>query len=62
LYGSPVKLSDGSTVTADDAYLSASILNPSSQIVADFETQVMPVFTFTPEEIANIIAYIKTLK
>lgn len=62
LYGSPVKLSDGSTVTADDAYLSESILNPSAQIVAGFETQVMPVFTFTPEEIANIVAYIKTLK
>jgi cytochrome c oxidase subunit II len=62
LYGSPVKLSDGSTVNADEAYLSESILNPSAKIVAGFETQVMPVFTFTPEEIANIVAYIKTLK
>jgi mono/diheme cytochrome c family protein len=30
--------------------------------VAGFESQVMPAFTFTVEEIANIIAYLKTLK
>lgn len=62
LYGSQVLLSDGTTVTADDAYLSESILNPSAKIVAGFESQVMPAFTFTDEEIANIVAYLKTLK
>jgi cytochrome c oxidase subunit 2 len=64
LYGSQVPLSDGSTVTADDAYLKESILNPSVKIVAGFETQLMPAAfsALTDEEIANIIAYIKTLK
>lgn len=62
LYGSQVLLSDGTTVTADDAYLSESILNPFAKIVAGFESQVMPAFTLTDEEIANIVAYLKTLK
>ena len=63
LFGSQVSLSDGSTVIADDAYLAESILDPSAKIVAGFETQIMPAFTiFTEEELANIIAYLKTLK
>ncbi len=63
LFGSQVPLSDGTTVTADEAYLAESILNPSAKIVAGFETQAMPAFaTLTEEEIANILAYLKTLK
>ena len=63
LFGSQVPLSDGTTVTADEAYLTESILNPSAKIVAGFETQAMPAFaTLTEEEIANILAYLKTLK
>jgi cytochrome c oxidase subunit 2 len=62
LFGSQVLLSDETTVTADEAYIKESILNPSAKIVAGFESQVMPAFTFTVEEIANIIAYLKTLK
>lgn len=62
LFGSQVQLSDGTSVTADEAYLKESILNPSAKIVAGYETQVMPAFTFTDEEIANIIAYLQTLK
>jgi cytochrome c oxidase subunit 2 len=62
LYGSDVKLSDGTTVTADDAYISQSILDPQSQIVAGFENQRMLQFSFTQEQVADIVAYIKTLK
>jgi cytochrome c oxidase subunit II len=62
LFGSQVQLSDGTTVTADEAYLTESIHNPSAKIVAGFETQIMPVFPLTDEQIANIVAYIKTLK
>ena len=62
LYGSQVKLSDGTTVTADEAYLTESIKSPQAKIVAGFETQLMPTFGFTDEQIANIVAYIKTLK
>jgi cytochrome c oxidase subunit II len=62
LFGSQVELSDGTTVTADAAYLTESILKPSAKIVAGFETQVMPAFPLTEEDVANIVAYIKTLK
>lgn len=62
LFGSQVELSDGSTVTADEAYLAESIREPSASIVAGFETQVMPVIPLTDEDIVNIIAYLKTLK
>jgi cytochrome c oxidase subunit 2 len=63
LYGSTVPLLDGSTVTADDAYFAESILDPNAKVVADFASpSVMPPFKLTDEEIANIIAYIKTLK
>ncbi len=62
LYGSKVKLSNGSTVTADDAYIHESIKAPQAKIVAGFETQLMPTFPFTDNQINDIVAYIKTLK
>ena len=62
LAGSQVPLSDGTTVVADDAFLAESILMPQAKIVAGFENQQMPVYNFTEEQIADIIAYIKTLR
>jgi cytochrome c oxidase subunit 2 len=62
LAGSQVPLSGGGTVVADDAYLKESILQPQAKIVAGFEGQQMPVYTFTDEQVADIIAYLKTLK
>jgi len=62
LAGSEVPLSGGGTVVADDAYLLESILKPQAKIVAGFEAQQMPVYNFTEEQVADIIAYIKTLK
>ena len=62
LFGSQVKLSDGTVVTADEAYITQSILEPQSQIVAGFENQKMIQFSFTPDQVADIVAYIKTLK
>jgi mono/diheme cytochrome c family protein len=63
LYGSTVNLADGSTVTADDAFITQSILEPNATIVEGFPSpSVMPPYTLTDEEISNIIAYIKTLK
>jgi cytochrome c oxidase subunit 2 len=62
LAGSQVPLTDGSVVTADDAYLHESIKAPQAKIVAGFETQLMPTYGFTDEQIANIVAFIKTLK
>jgi cytochrome c oxidase subunit 2 len=62
LYGSQVKLTDGRVVTADDAYLKESIKSPQAKIVAGFETQLMPNFGLSDPDIADIVAYIKTLK
>ena len=62
LYGSDVKLEDGTTVVADDAFLAESILNPKAKEVAGFAPTVMPAYALNETEIANIIAYLKTLK
>ena len=62
LYGSPVPLSDGTTVIADDRYIRDSILMPSSQVVASY-APVMPSFAGVvgEEDLIKLIAYIKSL-
>jgi len=62
LAGSQEELTDGTIVLVDDAYLTESIHDPQAKIVAGFETQLMPTYGFTDEEIENIVAYIKTLR
>src|ERR1700680_4386928 len=44
VFGKPVLLEDGRTVTADENYISESILSPSAKIVSGFKP-IMPVFT-----------------
>jgi cytochrome c oxidase subunit 2 len=62
VYGKPVKLSDGSTVIADDAYLRESVLYPSAKIVQGYGP-IMPTFKgqVTEEQLLQLIAYIKSL-
>jgi len=60
LYGSEVELEDGSTVTADDEYLTRAIEDPGDQIVKGF-TGVMPDRDISSEDVAKIVAYLKTL-
>ena len=62
LFGRQERLTDGSVITVDDAYLHESIRAPQAKIVAGFENQLMPAYDFTDEQIADIIAYIKTLR
>ncbi len=62
LFGSQVKLSDGRTVTANEAYLTESIKSPNAKIVAGFPANVMPQFNLTDQEIQSIVSYIETLK
>ena len=62
LAGSEVELVGGVIVVADDAFLSESILQPQAKIVAGFEGQQMPAYGFTEEQVADILAYIKTLR
>jgi cytochrome c oxidase subunit 2 len=66
LYGSQVQLSTGQTVTANDAYLLESILDPDKQIVKGFPKGVMSA-TIRPGSVsaANakaLIAFIKSKK
>jgi cytochrome c oxidase subunit 2 len=62
IYGRTEQLADGSSVVVDDAYIHESILDPKAKEVAGFSPTIMPPYTFTDEEIADIIAYLKTLK
>ncbi|HZT68139.1 MAG TPA: cytochrome c oxidase subunit II [Terriglobia bacterium] len=62
LYGRTVKLSDGTTVVANDAYIRESILDPSAQIVNGYPA-IMPTFKgqVSEEQILQLTAYIKSL-
>lgn len=60
LAGSEVTLADGSTVVADDVYLTRAIADPGADLVADYNLK-MPVNVLSDSEIADIVAYINTL-
>ena len=63
LFESQVELTDGTTVTADEEFLIESIKDPLAKIVAgNFGGTQMPVFGLSDEQIADIVAYITTLK
>lgn len=73
LYGSERTMESGETVTADDAYLRNSILNPQEQIVEGFTAAMPATFEqqFAEEEakydgeisiVDDLIAYIRTLE
>ncbi len=57
------KLKDGSTVVADEAYITRSMMDPGAQIVAGYQN-VMPTFQgkLTPPEAAALVEFIKSLK
>ena len=63
VYNNKVLLADGAIVTADDAYIRESILQPQAKIVAGFQP-VMPTFQgqLTEEQILALTAYIKSLQ
>lgn len=63
IYGATVTLSDGSSVIIDDTYIRQSILEPQSQIVAGFPPAMPSSKDFlADEDIADVIAFIKTLR
>ena len=63
LYGRAEEMSDGTTVTADEAYILESILEPAKKVVKGY-APVMPSFKgqLKQEEIDSAILYIKSLK
>ena len=66
LAGSQVKLADGSTVTADDAYLTAAIEDPDAQIVDGYKPGVMsasiPKGSVSKADATALVGYIDSLK
>ena len=62
VFGSKVTLADGSSVTADENYIRESIMNPTAKMVAGY-APLMPTFQgqVSEEQLAQLIAYIKTL-
>lgn len=62
VYGNPVKLTNGQTVSADDAFLRECILQPAARRVAGF-APIMPSFQgqLTEEQLNNLLAYLRAL-
>ena len=60
LYGSTVTLDDGTTVVADEAYLTESIVDPHAKQVAGYP-QLMPEVALTEQDVAAIVQYIVEL-
>jgi cytochrome c oxidase subunit 2 len=63
LFGKPVTLSDGSTVTADAEYVRESIVLPAAKIVAGYQP-IMQSFqgVVTEEQLLQLVAYIQSLQ
>ena len=61
VYGGPVPLSDGTTVSADDNYLLDSILEPDKQIVRGY-APIMPTFRgqLSQDDLDALLAYLRS--
>jgi cytochrome c oxidase subunit 2 len=62
VFGSPVPLSDGSVVIADERYVRDSILDPKAQVAAGYDP-VMPTFAgqVSEDDLAKLVAYIESI-
>lgn len=62
VFGKPVQLADGRTVTADENYIRESILDPGAKVVNGFKP-VMPTFQglVSEEQLNALVAYVKSL-
>jgi len=62
LFGHTVRLQGGATVTADEAYIRESIVNPQAKIVDGF-LPIMPTFQglVSEEQLLQLIAYVRSL-
>lgn len=62
VYGRPVQLEDGRTVTADENYVRESILVPAAKVVSGFKP-IMPSFQgqVSEDQLNSLVAYVKSL-
>ena len=61
LFGKSESLTDGSTVTVDENYLSTSIRNPMQQVVAGYPP-VMPPIAASDAEVDALVQFVKSQK
>lgn len=64
LFGRTRPLADGSEVTADEAYIRESIVDPNAKVAEGFSPGIMPQDfgeRLSDDEIRSLIEYIKTL-
>ena len=60
LYGSERELQNGTKVTADEAYLKESIVDPSAKVVKGFSPSMPPYSQLSEEDRKALIEYIKS--
>jgi len=62
LFGKPVQLEGGGTVTADERYIHDSVMLPKKEVVAGY-APIMPSFQgqIAEEDLLDIVEYIKSL-
>jgi len=62
LFGRPVRLAGGETVTADEDYVRESIMNPAGRVVQGYQP-IMPTYQglVSEEGLMQLVAYIRTL-
>jgi cytochrome c2 len=66
--GSKVTLTNGQTITADDAYLEQSIANPDAQVVKGYTAGAMSAaiasynLSTKPDDIRALVAFMKSQK
>jgi cytochrome c oxidase subunit 2 len=60
IFGRQVKLTDGRTVRADEAYLERAIRDPSAELTAGFQP-IMPELPLTSSQVKDLVAYLQTL-
>lgn len=61
LFGSERTFNDGSTRVADEAYITQSIREPSSQVVEGYQNAMVPYDYLSEGEVQSLIEFIKTL-
>jgi len=60
IFGRQEKMADGTELTVDEAYLIESLKEPNAKVVEGYPPAMTPQ-TFTDAEIAQLVAYLKTL-
>ena len=63
LFGNPVRLADGTTLTADESYIRESIVTPSARVVQGFQP-IMPTYQglVAEEGLMQLVAYVRSLQ